>query len=165
MLFLATSKYMKGRDVIIGFIFLVILIAGALWIFRNRNQRDNNLPTPTSTISERVNSAFPSLKVPEGADRADMNNVSGGEGLGVATRQKTNIGYSVTVMANLPTPNSGNYIAELSDGSTKITLGRLTETKSGYLVNFSSAQDLSSYNKVTVKLDNASVLEGSFPNR
>ncbi len=153
---------MKSRDAIIGFIFLVILIAGVLWIYRNRNQKSLALPTSTPTISQKVNNAFPGLKVPDGADRADLGSTGETEGVGVATRQKTNIGSSLTVMANLPDPKPGVYQAELSNGTAKIMLGKLSLTKSGYLVNYTTIKDLSSYNKVTVTLNGSSVLEGSF---
>ncbi len=147
---------MKARDVIIGFIFLVILITGVLWIYKSRSQKKLNLPLSTPTVSSKINQAFPNLVVPDGAERADLSSPNGGEGVGVATRQKTNTGYSITVMANLPVPDSGSYQAAATDGNTNIVLGKLNITKSGYLVNFSS------YNKVTVNLNGTTVLEGSF---
>jgi hypothetical protein len=156
---------MKIRDAIIGFIFLVILIAGALWIFRNRGQLRSSLvntPIPTPIISDKVSKAFPSLKIPEGANRADLNKVGGGDGVGVATRQKTNGSFNITVLANLPDSDNNNYAAELTNGTQKINLGKLNLTKSGLLVNYSTSTDISSYNKVIVTQNGNSVLEGSF---
>jgi hypothetical protein len=153
---------MKTRDAVIGFIFLVILIAGTLWIYRNRTEVSSTVQTATPTISERVNNAFPGLTVPEGAGRADLNNVTGGDGVGVATKQKTGSGFNITVMANLPDPVTGSYQAELTDGTAKINLGRLSVTKSGFLVNYTSSKDLDAFNKVTVTLNGTTVLEGSF---
>jgi hypothetical protein len=154
---------MKSRDVIIGFIFLVILIAGVLWVFRNRSNKTSATPAPSPSISQKVSNAFPSLNVPAGADRANLSDISGGQGVGVATRQKTNGSFSVTVMANLPAPSANSfYQSYLTNGSTNITLGRMSLTKSGYLVDFTSGSDLTTYNKVVVSQGSTHILEGSF---
>jgi len=153
---------MKSRDIVIGFVFVVILIAGVLWIFKSKSVKTTGTPVATPSIEQKVNSAFPTLNVPAGADRADLNSTSGNSGIGVATRQKTGNSFSITVMANLQAPVAGFYKAELSNGTSNIVLGNMTLTKSGYLVNFVSSHDLSSYNKVIVSLGGSSVLEGSF---
>ena len=153
---------MKTRDAIIGFIFLVILVAGVLWIFKNRIPKIANSPTATPNIIQKVDNSFPNLIVPAGADRANLSNVSGGEGIGAATRQKVNGTFSITVVANLPTPPNSYYQAYLTNGTTNITLGVMNLTKSGYLVNFTSNKDLSGYNKVVVTLGTTHILEGSF---
>ena len=153
---------MKSRDVVIGFIFLVVLIAGTFWLIKNRNLKKLTTPLPTPNITSEVNKAFPNLTVPKGGERADLNRVSGSEGVGVATRQKTNSQTTITVMANLPTPQAGNYQAAVTNGTQTITLGKMEVTKSGYLVNFVTVQDLNGYNKVIVSNGNSNILEGSF---
>lgn len=153
---------MRLRDVVIGFIFLVILIAGSWWILKNRNKTSQAVPLSTPNITEKINKTFPNLTIPQGADRADLNGVNGSEGVGVATRQKNNNVYVITVMANVPDLEKGEYIAEISDNNNKITLGKLSVTKSGYLVNFSSTLDLQNYKKVTVSENGNVVLEGGF---
>lgn len=154
---------MKSRDIIIGFVFLVVLIAGVLWIFKFRGIKTLVTPTQTPTISQKVTNTFPSLDVPVGADRANLSDVSGGTGLGVATRQKTNGNFAVTVMANLPNPPANSfYQAYLTNNNGNISLGKMNLTKSGYLVNFISSQDLTGYNKVVVTHGITHILEGSF---
>jgi len=153
---------MKSRDAVIGFVFVVILIAGVLWIFKSKTAKTPNTPVATPSIEQEVNNAFPTLNVPAGTDRADLNSTSGNSGIGVATRQKMGNSFSITVMANLQAPIRDSYKAELSNGTSNIVLGSMNLTKSGYLVNFTSIQDLSSYNKVIVTLGGNSVLEGSF---
>lgn len=154
---------MRVRDIVIGFLFLVILIAGVLWIFRTKNAKSTSVALPTPNIVQKINDTFPSLKVPAGAERANLSGVSGTSGIGVATREKSNGNYSVTIMANLPTPSANAYYqATLTNGTANISLGKMNFTKSGYMVNFVSSSDLSSYKKVVVSLDSAPILEGSF---
>ena len=67
---------MKTRDIVIGFIFLVILIAGVLWIYRARNKKTVSLPLSTPNISQKVNNMFPNI--PDGIERANLSDVTGG---------------------------------------------------------------------------------------
>jgi hypothetical protein len=146
---------MKTRDVIIGFVFLVILIAGILWIFRTRGSRTSNLPLPTPNISERIKNAFPNLDIPDGVERANLSDVTGGDSLGVATRTE--------VVANLPELSAGKYyqvMLEDSSGKT-VKLGNMRISKSGYILEYDST-DFPGYNKVIVVLENTRILEGSF---
>jgi hypothetical protein len=146
---------MKTRDVIIGFVFLVILIAGILWIFSTRGSRTSNLPLPTPNISERIKNAFPNLDIPDGVERANLSDVTGGDSLGVATRTE--------VVANLPELSAGKYyqvMLEDSSGKT-VKLGNMRISKSGYILEYDST-DFPGYNKVIVVLENTRILEGSF---
>jgi hypothetical protein len=146
---------MKTRDIVIGFIFLVILIAGVLWIVRLKNKKDTNLPLPTPNISEQLKNTFPSLNIPDGVEMANLHNVSGGSAIGVATRTE--------VVANLPeAPNGQKYqvLLENSKGD-KVKIGDMRIAKVGYILEYSSAK-YSGYNKVVVMLGNTRVLEGSF---
>lgn len=155
---------MRARDIVIGLIFFVILILGTWWIIKNRDTKPGlSIPLKTPTITDKVQQAFPGLTVPEGVDRADLDKVEGGpEGVGLATRQKTLTGYNFTVIANLPDSTKGGYTAELTDGNSVIVMGKLSVSKSGYLVNYSVASDVSKFLRVRVIEGGTTVLEGSF---
>lgn len=153
---------MKARDIIIGLAVLVILITGALLIRRARNSK-NLTAVPTSNIAQNVESKFPGLVVPENADRANLGDVSGGQGMGEAIRTFENGKFSLTIIADLPEPKAGEfYRGFLVSGDKQILLGTLSTAKGGFLLDFTSTQDLTSYNKVVVTLGQARVLEGSF---
>lgn len=137
----------------------MILVSGAI-IYRNsRNKKIAASPSPTPQFQQVV-SKFPSVKVPQNADRVDLNSVSGGEGIGEAFRTFDNGSFKLTVMANLP---QGNYSAWIVNSiGTKILLGKLTAEKGGYIINYSINKDLTSYSKVLVTEGTKNILEGSF---
>jgi hypothetical protein len=144
---------MKGRDVVIGFIFLVLLVAGVLWILRAKNIKISNLPLPTPNIAQQVKNAFPNI--PDGVERANLKDVTGGNSIGAATRTE--------VVANLPELSAGKYYQVLLENSSgkDITLGSMRISKSGYILEYNSAS-FSGYNKVIVIQGSTHILEGSF---
>ena len=146
---------MKTRDIVIGFVFLVILIAGIIWIFRVRNKKTTNLPLPTPNISQQVKNAFPSLNIPDGVEKANLRDVTGGNLIGVATRTE--------IVANLSeAPNGQKYqvVLENPKGET-MNIGSMRISKVGYILEYSSSK-YPGYNKIIVILGNNRVLEGSF---
>jgi hypothetical protein len=167
---------MKARDVIIGFVFLVVLIAGVFWI-RNTKSKKTASPYPSVTpnLSDQISKTF-NFQIPEGADKADLRDVSGGNGSGMATAKFEAGVFSSTVLADLPAPDGGKfYQAWLIGGKAGdndysiISLGVLRAAKGGYLVDFQSKTDYSGYKNVVVSLESqkafapsAHVLEGSF---
>jgi hypothetical protein len=144
---------MKSRDVVIGFVFLVILVAGVLWILRARNIKTSNLPLPTPNIAQQVKNAFPNI--PGGVERANLKDVTGGNSIGVATRTE--------VVANLPELSAGKYYQVLLVNSSgkSVNLGNMRISKSGYILEYNSA-NFPGYNKVVITQGSTHVLEGSF---
>jgi hypothetical protein len=144
---------MKGRDVVIGFVFLVLLVAGVLWVLRAKNVKISSLPLPTPNIAQQVKNAFPNI--PDGIERANLKDVTGGNSLGVATRTE--------VVANLPDLPSGKYYQVLLENSSgkDVNLGAMRISKSGYILEYNSAS-FSGYNKVIVIMGSTHILEGSF---
>jgi len=144
---------MKSRDVVIGFVFLVILVAGVLWIFRAKNNKTSNLPLPTPNIAQQVKNAFPNI--PGGVERANLKDVTGGNSIGVATRTE--------VVANLPELSAGKYYQVLLVNSSgkSVNLGNMRISKSGYILEYNSA-NFPGYNKVVITQGSTHVLEGSF---
>lgn len=161
---------MRTRDVVVGFIVSVLFIVGILLIVRAKTSKKvQNTPVPTPNY-QQIESKFPALPVPSNADRAALTDVSGGAGMGEAWRTYQNGKFTLTIMADLPPYQAGHfYQGWISNGTTYISVGGLGITKGGYLVNFTSAKDLTSYNRVVVtsetKFDNnpeTHILEGSF---
>jgi hypothetical protein len=146
---------MKIRDVVIGFVFLVILVAGILWIYRAKNNKTSNLPLPTPNISQRIKNAFPNLNIPDGVERANLSDVTGGESIGIATRTE--------VVANLPELSAGKYYQVLLEDSSgkSVKLGMMRISKSGYILEYNSA-NFPGFNKVIVIQGTTRILEGSF---
>lgn len=146
---------MKTRDIVIGFIFLVVLVAGVLWIFKAKDVKKATLPLPTPNIAEQIKNAFPNLNIPDGVERANLTDVTGGSSIGVATRTE--------VVANLPELASGKsyqVIVENASGKT-INLGTMRVSKSGWLLQYNSSK-YPGYDKVIVASENVHILEGSF---
>ena len=152
---------MKTRNVALGFVFLIIIIAAVLIIKDIYKPKLVVSPSVTPTI-EHVPGKFNGLTVPQGAATANLSDISGGQGTGVVILEKTNGTFSYTVAANLPAPTTGVYQAYLTDGKTTLLMGTLTVGKGGYIVNYSSVKDLSGYKTVFVALGTTHILEGSF---
>ncbi len=164
---------MKARDVVIGFVVLVILIGGALWIRKAKNKVETPVPTPN--ITERISKTF-NLEIPDDVDKAELTDVSGGDGSGVATRKFETGIFSHAVLADLPEPTPGYFYegwlvrGKVGDSNfSYFSTGKLGIAKGGYLLNFASAKDYSDYTKVVVTLEKVNdktpeqhILEGSF---
>lgn len=149
------ASRMKTRDIVIGFVFLVVLIAGVLWIYRIKNKTTVSTPLPTPNTSQQVKNAFPSLNIPSGVEVANLHNVSGGSAIGVATRTE--------IVANLPESSNGQkyqVLLENSKGET-VKLGDMRISKVGYILEYNSSK-YPGYNKVIIVLGTTRVLEGSF---
>jgi hypothetical protein len=151
----ASQAIMKTRDVAIGFVFLVILIAGILWIFKAKNQRVSATPIPSPNIAAKIDKAFPNLNIPKGTERANLSDVSGGSSLGLATRTE--------IVANLPDPKAGEvYQGWLYNSEGKsVSLGNFRISKSGWILTYDSSK-YPGYNKVVVTKGIYHILEGSF---
>jgi len=146
---------MRTRDIVITFIVLVTLVGGVLLIFRAKSKKMVGSPTPTPNIFQKVNETFPGLNIPEGVERANLSDVTGGNSIGVATRTE--------IVANLPELAKGQVYqgwAENSSGKT-VLLGNFRVSKGGWILNYDSSK-YSGYNKVIVSVGTKHVLEGSF---
>jgi hypothetical protein len=153
---------MKSKNIVIVAVILILLVGGIYWIFKTKNKPLLQAPIPTPNIVSKINENFPNLDVPSGSEQAELKPTKGQTGMGVAIRQKKDNFFSLTVMANLPALQKGNYTAGISDGKNVVNLGPMKFTKTGFLVDFGSIKDLSSYNLVTVANNGNNVLEGSF---
>jgi hypothetical protein len=145
----------KGKEILAFFIVIVIIIAGFLVI--KGKVKTNKSPTPSATpsVQEKIENKFRGLTIPQGTENIDLTDVSGGEGIGIATRNE--------IVADLPVlPRGEIYQGYLENTSGKtILLGTLKMAKGGWILNYDSSK-FPGYNKVTVTVGAKHILEGSF---
>ena len=156
------------RDIVIGLIILAAVIGLILW-FRKSSLTKKVVPTPTPSAEEKIERTF-NLTIPDNLERADLRDVAGKKGTGLATRSYENGKFTFTVLANLPDLTSGGFyqVWLIKDG-TNLSLGKMRIAKGGYLLEFTSNKDYLDYKGVLVteekvfdsKVENRT-LEGSF---
>ena len=145
---------MKTRSIFIAFVVVVIAVAGILFI--NKKLKVNKLlaPSVTPTIQQKIESKFLGLTIPTDAERAELKDVSGGGGIGLATRTE--------ILADLPDPPKGQlYQARLEKDDKTVLIGNLRVAKGGWMISYNSGA-YPGYNKVIVTLGDTHILEGSF---
>ena len=137
-----------------GFIVLVVLVGGIL-ILRNIRNKNESLPTPSPSIEQKISETFNGMTIPDDVDRAELKDVSGGDGFGIATRTE--------ILVDLPEAPLGQYYqAKLMNSEGKsVLLGTLKAAKGGYLIEYNSSR-YPGYDKVVIVLGEKTLLEGSF---
>ena len=160
---------MKRRDIVIGI--LVIILLGGIIYWRQKTQKKEELVVPeTLSVQKEFEDKF-KISIPENVDKADLSDVSEGNGLGFATRKYENGKFSHTLLADLPEAAAGSFYEGwlMEDDSKVIPTGKLLLEKGGYILEFQSTKDYSSYKKVVVSLEKRlgkspekNILEGSF---
>ena len=165
---------MNRRDIVIG---LVILFALAGFIFfRAKRETSPELIVPQTLSTEDTLEEKFGLTLPEDVEKVELNDVSGGDGSGIATRKFESGIFTHTILADLPEPTSGTFYqgwlvrgSAGDDNFAFISTGRMTLAKGGYLLEFQSATDFSEYNQVIVTKEivadstpETHILEGSF---
>lgn len=137
---------MRTKDIVTGLIVLAIIVAGVFWFRRSRQEKQNVLTLPTPNAQEQIKKTFNGLTIPENTEKTDLKDVSGGNGVGIATRDM--------VLADLPEPKTGTYYKVWVDGKL---LGTMRVAKGGFLF-----EGKVEGKKVQVKLGEKLILEGSF---
>ncbi len=136
--------------------FVVIVAVIALFLYFRSKKTVNTLPViaPTPTIEQKIESKLKGFTIPSDAERIELNDVSGGDSFGIATRNE--------IMADLPELESGQYYQVYleKDGKT-VALGRMEVAKGGWIINYDSSK-FPGYNKIIIKLGSKHILEGSF---
>lgn len=135
---------MKTRDIVIGFMVLVILVAGVLWVKKVKTNKILTVPTSTPGIQKIIEEKFGRVNIPD-TEKAELKDVSGLGGMGIATRTE--------VLADLPDPETGPYQVWV-DGKL---LGKMRIAKGGWIFDGKINGQ-----KVEVKLGAKTILEGSF---
>lgn len=116
----------KSRDVITGFIVLVILIVGIVYIFKYRNKNQIVVPVATPNITEKIKGKFNGITIPDDIAKTELKDVTGGSAMGLST--------DTEVLADLPDLMSNEFyqVWENSDGKY-LSLGKMRIAKGGFL--------------------------------
>jgi hypothetical protein len=112
------------------------------------------VPESTPSIEDNIKEKVKWLSIPEDADVIELKNVSGEEGMGIATKSE--------IIADLPNLAKGEkYQVFIEDGSKTVLLGNLENLKGGWILEYdlSKYQD---YKKIVVVKNGRHVLEGSY---
>ena len=147
---------MKSRDIALGLIVVVFLIAGVLWIRKVRMDKALRLQaTPTPTTEEKISKSFNNLQVPDNIRKVELTDVAGGDGFGIAT--------SDMVLADLPDLQPGYfYQVWLEKDGRLLSLGKMRVAKGGWLLEGQiSGKVVVSQEKVFDNNLETGVLEGS----
>lgn len=116
----------RSRDVITGFIVLVILIAGSIIIFKSRNKFKEVTPIKTPNIVERLQDKFNGFEIPDDVEKTELKDATGGSSIGIATPSE--------VIADLPElPKNEFYQVWYFNGEKYVSLGKMRVAKGGYL--------------------------------
>ena len=165
---------MSRRDIVIGIVILVIL-AGVVYL-RQRNQKEEEMKLPeTLSVEESLEDKF-KIEIPEGVEKAELKDISGGNASGIATRKFENNRFSESVLADLSDPEEGKFYEawltkgeEGKEGFSIISTGRMRLAKGGWMLDFQSQTDYSDHTKVIVSLEEKAdklpekrILEGTF---
>lgn len=150
---------MNRRDIVVGLVLLAAL-AGAIFYFRSPIEEEE-LPVPeTLSVEDELEQRF-NMELPEGVERAELTDQTGGNSSAIATRSYESGVYEMTLLADVP---DGSYTARLTDENSEQTrnLGSLRVAKGGYLLEYEASEDLTGLNTVEVLTGSEVILRGSF---
>lgn len=117
----------KPREVITGFIVLVVLVFGLILIFKYRTKlQQTAAPIATPTITQRIQDKLKNFNIPVDREKKELSDVTGGNSMGVET--------STEVIADLPDlPNGQFYQVWQDSNGTLVSLGKMKMAKGGYI--------------------------------
>ncbi len=152
----------RKRDILIGLVVLV-LIAGIFYLYKLQKPKlkvpENSAPT-FQQVEQNLEGKF-KFNVPDDVEKAQLTDVSGGDGSGIATRTE--------ILADIADPAVGYfYQAWLEKNGTLVSLGKMLMEKGGWLITYNGSKYIG-YNKVIISLEKTfdskiekRILEGSF---
>ena len=147
---------MNIKRIAIIFLVIVVLIAGLLIILQKNKAKKVTpmLKDIGPSVEQQLREKFTGLKIPNDTEKIELKNVSGGEGIGIATRSE--------IIADLPElSGQENYQVFVSNGDKTIFLGNLKEAKGGWILEFDISK-FKGYNQIIVTNGQKHILEGSF---
>lgn len=166
---------MDRRDIIIGFVILIILAVIVYWVSRPKSEVVT-APTPTPVSVEEVEKKIEDQfqkNIPETGQKAGLKDLTGGDSSGLAVKEKEDNLVKVSILADLPDPEEGYYyqawvVKDVEGKEEKVSLGKLTIAKGGFSLEYQTKADLDSFNKIVISLEKTvddieekRVLEGS----
>lgn len=120
---------MRSRDVVIGFIVIVVLTSATVLIKKNNSFKSNTIPSQTPSIESKIKDTFNGLTIPDDVTKTDLTDVSGGDSFGIITETE--------ILANLPELSLGKfYSVTLTKDEVLIKLGNMRKAKGGFVLEF-----------------------------
>lgn len=170
---------MKTSDIVK--VAVVIAAIAGFFYFTNQaadedvDETDMQFSQDTTEETERQIEERFRTEVPEGAERAELK-ARDVEGRALATREVTDSGTNISVLADLADPEQGHFYQawaakgqEGDEDFERISLGRLRVAKGGFVTDFTSESDLSEFDQVLISQERTqdsepeqTVVEGSF---
>lgn len=166
---------MNRRDIVIGAAVLLAIV-GIIYWRQSSKEEISEVPAPeTLSVEDKLEDKF-KYDIPEDVDKAELKDVSGGNASAIATRKFEGEKYSSTILADLEDPASGAFYQgwlmkgeEGKEGYSVISLGKFTIAKGGWMLDYSSKNDYSDFDRVVVTLEKVfdntpekKILEGRF---
>lgn len=162
-----------NRNIVIGLAAIAIIAGIVYWYQKTRTPELPFAPEPT--FQETFENKF-NVQIPDDVEKAELSDVSGGDGSGLATRKYEGGIFSHNVLADLADPDAGyfyeGWLVRGKSGDSDfayISTGRLNLAKGGYILEYQSSKDYSDYEGVVVTLEKVNdktpekhILEGSF---
>lgn len=154
------------KSIILGLFILVASIVALYLVFFKNPTEDEFMvvdESETSVVKNTIEDTF-KVQIPESADIAELKSSTGYSG--IAAREIIDGVITFTILADLSDPVDGEYSVYLAKGNvedvnySEIFIGSLHLAKGGYLLDYSSSEDLSEYDKVIVKLGDEIILSG-----
>jgi len=159
---------MNRKDIFLGF-FLIVLAVGISYIVFFRDADDEPVvvieESQTLSVQDEIEDTF-NLVIPDDIEKGELLAIGDGTSSGMVTRDFMDGSFVFTVLADLPELDEGEYEVfvskEVPESSEyfAISIGSLRPAKGGYIVEFSSSEDLSEFENVVVKADDEVVLSG-----
>ncbi len=143
---------MNKRDIVIGFIIFAIVAGIILWT-RKPRVTPVEVPTPTSSPQEKIEEVF-NYTIPEDVEKVELKDLTNSGANGIATRKYENNKFEFVILADLEDPKEGFYQGWLTKGKegevgfSYVKLGNLRLAKGGYILEFESPTDYTSYSQV-----------------
>lgn len=146
---------MNTRKFVAILIVLVVVVILFLVLFPKFNKKPVViLPNATPGVEDQLKKKLNGLVIPDDAEKIDLRNTSGGEGMGIATKTE--------VIADLPDLSSGQvYQVLLGNGAKTVLLGNMRQAKGGYILEYNLSK-YPGYNQITVVRGLEHILEGTF---
>jgi len=151
------------KDVVIGFIIIVLIIIGALYYKKNRIPKVIPTSSPVSIEFKKELEKNFKYDIPDDINSIELKDFYGGNGRGLATTKE--------ILADVDDPQTGYfYEAWLQDSDSQelTSLGKLIEGKGGWMLGFSEIKYpegkkiiISLESKFDNEIENK-ILEGSF---
>lgn len=148
------------RDVVIGFIIILIIIGGAYLYKRSKIPKVLPVPTPRIEFQKTLEDDF-KYDIPDDVNTYELKDTSGGGGRGIATDKE--------VLVDIDDPSRGYfYQGWLEKSGSLVSLGKLQFSKGGWILEFDKTK-LPDADKIIISLEKyfdnkieTKVFEGSF---